>query len=98
MSTSETHTKSRLKVGKRSNAMRLSVADGMAERLEAVAKLYGIPPATLAALAVGEYVSKHEANLGIQQKIADAMADSVGGQIGEQLKMMFKAELEKADE
>lgn len=75
---------------KRRGSLRMNVAEDIEDRLERISKVYGMPPSTLAALAVGQWVAQQERSLlmteamanAVGEKIGDAMADQVRQQIG----------------
>jgi hypothetical protein len=64
---------------KRSGDVRLKIADDIAERLGKISRVYGMPPSTLAALAVGTWVAQQERAL----LMVESMANSVGAQMGD---------------
>lgn len=70
---------------RRPGEIRVQVAEEMKERLKRVAGLYGMPPSTLAAYALGSWIARQEASL----RVVDTMAETVGAQIGEELKRQF---------
>jgi len=63
---------------RRDKTLRLTVTSDIYERLENLAVTVGVPPATLATVAVGFYVSNQERALGAVQR----MMDKVGAEIG----------------
>lgn len=77
-----TTTKPRLKRG---SDIRMQVSDDMRTRFQRIAGLYGMPPSTLAAFALGQWTAQQEASL----RMVDTMADKLGGQIGEELRKQF---------
>lgn len=93
----QTPSKSRQLV-KRQESMRVSLNGEMKVRLYALAEKIGVPPATLATVALGLYVTQQEQTLTMQSRVVEAMADKVGGEIGLQLKAMFEQEQAKADQ
>lgn len=70
---------------KRAGEIRIQVSEELKERFKRVAGLYGLPPSTLAAYALGHWTAHQEASL----RVVDTMAETVGGQIGEELKRQF---------
>lgn len=70
---------------KRTYAMRMNLSEGMTERFRRVAELYGLPPSTLGAYAIGQWTSQQEASL----RLVDTMAETLGEQMGEELKKQF---------
>lgn len=82
-------------VKQRKAGMRVNLQPEVLDRLKAVAGLLGVPPATLGALAIGQFVAQQERTI----SIANAMQDKLGEQIGlamgkelEQLSLLVKAE------
>ena len=71
---------------KRNESIRVTLVPEMKERLERLAQLLGLPPSTLAALAVGQYVTTQERSLGAAERIVDAIGEQLGGEMGEELK------------
>lgn len=64
---------------KRSDTLRVKVSPDMNERLDRLSQMLGLPPSTLAALAVGNWVANQERGFGI----AEQMAEVIGNQLGE---------------
>jgi len=63
----------------------MKVSEDIEERLQRIAKLYGMPPSTLAAFAIGHWISHQESGL----RVVDAMAEKVGGEMGEQIRQQM---------
>jgi hypothetical protein len=57
-------------------------------RLERISQLYGVPPATLASVWLGQSITQHERNLDIASKMADVIGGEVGAAMKHQLSMM----------
>jgi len=66
---------------KRSNDVRSRVSEDIQARLEKIAQIYGVPPGTLASLAIGSWVAQQERTL----RMVDSMSDAVGQQLGDVL-------------
>jgi hypothetical protein len=64
---------------KRGGTLRMNVAQDIEERLEKISRIYGMPPSTLAALAVGQWVAQQERQL----MMTEAMANSIGEKMGD---------------
>lgn len=79
----------------RKEVLRLRVVPGTTDRLDKLAALFGLPSSTLAALAVGEWITNKENALGITQKITDNLTSMIGDEFGKQLELMAKAEAVK---
>ena len=86
MTTTTTTTKARIK---RRGDIRMKVAEDIEDRLDRISKIYGMPPSTLAAMAVGQWVAQQERMLmmtesmanAVGQKMGDAMADEIRQQM-----------------
>ena len=79
----------------RKEVLRLRVVPGTTDRLDKIAALFGLPSSTLAALAVGEWITNKESSLGMTQKISDSVAATVGVELGKQFEIMMKADAVK---
>lgn len=71
---------------KRSNTLRVKVSQDMNERITRLSGLLGLPPSTLAALAVGHWVANQERALGATDRMVDAIGQQFGEEMGEELK------------
>lgn len=71
---------------KRSDALRVKVSPEMNDRINRLSALLGLPPSTLAALAVGQWVANQERALGAAERMVDAIGQQVGEGFGEELK------------
>ena len=67
---------------KRSDVLRVKVSPDMNERITRLSGLLGLPPSTLAALAVGHWVANQERALGATDRMVDAIGQSLGDEIG----------------
>jgi hypothetical protein len=80
---------------RRDRTLRLTVTSDIYERLERLAVLVGLPPATLATVAVGFYISNQERALGATERMMDKMAEQIGGdtmiEVQKQLSLLTKA-------
>ena len=75
---------------KRDDSLRINMSTETKERLQRVADAFGMPPATIAALAIGQYIAQQERTLVAVESMTDKMAQAVGGELGEQLKLFIK--------
>lgn len=75
---------------KRSDALRVSVSSDVKQRLNRVAEALGMSPGTVCTYAIGIFLAQTERNLSMQETVVKAMAEKVGGDIGEQLKLFMK--------
>ena len=71
---------------KRSDTLRVKVSADMNDRLDRLSNLLGLPPSTLAALAVGTWVANQERALGATERMVDAIGHQFGEEMGEELK------------
>jgi hypothetical protein len=72
-------------VVRRNKSMRLTVTGDVYERLERLAVTVGVPPSTLATMALGLYVAQQEKTLVITERMAERMADQLGGDMGAEM-------------
>jgi len=79
---------------RRDRTLRLTVTSDIYERLERLAVVVGIPPATLATVAVGFYISNQERALGAAERMMDKLGEQIGGEamgdIQKQLSLLTK--------
>lgn len=86
-----------MSIAPRKEVLRLRVVPGTTDRLDKLAALFGLPSSTLAALAVGEWITNKENALGMTQKITDNLTSMIGDEFGKQLELMAKAEAVKEE-
>lgn len=67
-------TQTRTKTDNRTTRLNIRLSDNMVDRLQVIAENMGIPPSTLAALAVSEYVTGKERQVQQIEAIANASA------------------------
>ena len=79
----------------RKEVLRLRVVPGTTDRLDKIATLFGLPSSTLAALAVGEWITTKESALNMNQKIADSISATVGTEFGKMFEAMSQADVAK---
>lgn len=72
-------------VVKREKSMRLTVTPDVYERLERLAVTVGVPPSTLATVALGLYVSSQEKTLVLAERMAERIGDQLGGDMGAEM-------------
>lgn len=70
---------------RRDKGVRVMVTPDVWERLERLAVTVGVPPSTLATVAIGIYVSTQEKSLVLVEKIAERMGDQLGGEMGAEM-------------
>lgn len=71
---------------KRSDVLRVKVSPSMKERVERLSEILGLPPSTLAAVAVGTWVANQERGLGAAERMVDAIGEQFGGEMVEELR------------
>jgi len=71
---------------KRSDVLRVKVSTDMNERLDRLSQMLGLPPSTLAALAVGHWVANQERGLGVAEHMAEAIGNQLGEGMAEEIK------------
>lgn len=73
----------------------MKVAEDIEDRLQRISQVYGMPPSTLAALAVGQWVAQQERMLMMTEAMANAvgekMGDAVANELRDQLSLFSKA-------
>jgi predicted transcriptional regulator len=72
---------------KRSKAMKVLMTENTHARLFELADLLGQPAATLASVAVSEYVARYMGQQSVQEKAMKATLDYLGPEFKEQLKI-----------
>ena len=81
---------------KRRGDIRMKVAEDIEERLDKISRIYGMPPSTLAALAVGQWVAQQERTLMMTEAMANAvgerMGDAVANELRQQISLFAKEE------
>lgn len=70
----------------RGEVLRIKVAPEIISRLETIALRFGLPPSTLAAYAVAQWIAQQEQGA----NIAQAVAKEVGGQLGAEMRKMME--------
>lgn len=63
---------------KRTDSIRVRLAPEMLERFELIAKRYGMPPATLGAFAIAQFVQQKENELSMSRMAVMQMARQMG--------------------
>lgn len=86
-----------MSIPKRKEILRLRVVPGTTDRLDKIAALFGLPSSTLAALAVGEWITTKESALNMSQKIADSVSATVGSEFGKMFEAMSQADAVKEE-
>lgn len=76
----------------RKEVLRLRVVPGTTDRLDRLATLFGLPSSTLAALAVGEWITSKESALSLNQQIVDRLAGIVGTEVSKLTSGMAKVD------
>ncbi len=73
---------------RKSVQLKVSVTPELHERLREVAAQLGQAPATVASIAVGQYVANALRTWGAAEKAMDTMAASVGAAVGDELRQL----------
>lgn len=71
----------------RSSPLKVNLAPELHEKLKAVAERLGVAPATVASMAIGEYVARQSAALGATAHAIDRMIEQIAPHMHEQLKL-----------
>lgn len=74
---------------KRAGSIRVSITEETKQRLQRVADAFGMPAATVASLAIGQYVAQRERELGAVELMSTKVAESVEATFGEQMRLML---------
>lgn len=72
---------------RRSGGIRIRLSPSTRDRLDRLSELYGVPPSTLGSMALGEWIARNENALGM----ADKIANSLGESMPEQLRLVMTA-------
>lgn len=89
-----TTTKVRIKRG---GTLRMNVAEDIEARLERISKVYGMPPSTLAALAVGQWVAQQERALMMTESMANAVGEQMGAAVADEMRRHMQSGLFEKD-
>jgi predicted transcriptional regulator len=73
--TTTTATRTRIK---RSGGIRIKVSEDIEMRLEKVSQALGVPPSTLAAVAVGTWVAQQERALAMVENVSNGLIAQMG--------------------
>lgn len=74
---------------KRRGDIRMKVAEDVEARLDRISQVYGMPPSTLAALAVGQWVAQQERALMMTEAMANAVGEKMGESVAEELRQQI---------
>jgi hypothetical protein len=72
----------------RDASIRLKIQPETKLRLERLSHLYGVPPATLASVWLGQTLAQQERSLSMVTRMAEAVGGEVGEALKEQLSMI----------
>lgn len=75
----------------RTSPLKVVITPELHERLRRVAAQLGQAPATIAAMAIGQYVTQMQSTFGATDRAIDKMMDAVGPGMAEQLKLAMNA-------
>lgn len=73
---------------KRSGDVRMKVSDDVEARLLRISELFGLPPSTLAAFAVGQWLSQQERTLQLSETIGNKVVETMGEAITKELQQL----------
>lgn len=74
---------------KRGAVLRIKVADDTEERLVKLSHAFGLPPSTLAAVALGHWIAHQERALVASEAMNRAIAEQVGETLGAEVRNLF---------
>jgi predicted DNA-binding protein len=72
----------------RSVSLKVTITPELHQRLKDVAAHLGQAPATVASMAIGQYVAQMHRSLGAAERFAEGLVGEVGPEIREQLKLL----------
>lgn len=75
--------------------LKVTITPELHERLRAVAAQLGQAPATIAAMAIGQYVAQMQNSLGAGDRMIEKVWGSMAPQVQEQLKLLESAPARK---
>ena len=75
---------------RKSTQIKISLTPELHERLREVAAQLGQAPATLAGLAVGQYVAQMSSSLGASARMVEAMSSHVAAQMGPEIERQMR--------
>jgi len=77
----------------------MKVSEDIEARLARISVMYGMPPSTLAALAVGQWIAQQERTLLMMETMANTVGEQLGAvaadQLREQLGLFSKGQGDK---
>lgn len=74
---------------KRRGDIRMKVAEDIEDRLDRISKIYGMPPSTLAAVAVGQWVAQQERMLTMHEAMANVVGEKMGEAVADELRQQI---------
>jgi predicted transcriptional regulator len=75
---------------KRSSPVKIMLTPAMHDQLRQVAETLGQTPATIAAIAVGQFVAQHSRTANTTESAMRALVDQIGPEFAEQMRLMGK--------
>lgn len=73
---------------KRSGDVRMKVSSEVQARMLRISELYGLPPTTLAAFAVGQWLAQQERTLQLSETMGNKMAETMGEAFTKELQQL----------
>lgn len=74
---------------KRGDSLRMKVTPDIMERLDKISRVLGVPPSTLCAVAVGQWVAQQERSF----MMTESLANSLGAKLGDELADQFREQM-----
>jgi len=67
----------------------MKVSEDIEVRLQKISLIYGMPPSTLAALAVGQWVAQQERTLSMTETMANRVGETMGDAVANELRQQI---------
>lgn len=77
---------------KRDGTVRMNVSGDIEARLQRISEFYGVPPSTLAAVALGQWIAQTERALSITEKVVESMGEAVASEMRHQINLFTKGQ------
>lgn len=73
---------------KRGGLVRMKVSEDIESRLDRISGIYGMPPSTLAAMAIGQWIAQQERSLQMSETIGTKMVETMGDALTKELQQL----------